>query len=523
MKIKLLLLICLSFCIQIGFSQNVVTYSPLNHTLNLDSGQEGSVDILVTCRGTNSSDPAIVLSADVVCLGPNDGYFSHNYSNGNSLTANKTTVLTLKFKKIVTADTQIVYKFSTNNNCSQDESQMIKVTVNYKKGASIPNPPSTNPFILQTNNQPTNIYEGEREIITLWGWWVSESDSYVWQKKVGSGDWETIPGENGFSLNLRNLTTVSTTLYQRLTYNNLGAYLGTSNTITITIWPKLSNNIINLVGSEVQGSIPNGGYGGYYYYKWYVYALEGEDPWVFEQSTRNFTIPTSVYNFIAGGNIGQDKAFVVREAMINDQRSYSNAVIVFPAQDISNNNITLSGSKATGFNITGSNPTGGTGTFRYEYYAYNEFDGEVIGEVDMVGTNRDYYQAMIGGLPLKFYRKIYSGNKVSYSNTVTIFPDGSTAKKAKTNQLEITSQDLVVFPNPASESVNFSTNFSTNEEIEIVIYSENLANKKSIFKGKVTSNQVISWNIPLSYSKGLYFYKILSDNKEVKSGKVIFK
>ncbi|MDR7208896.1 T9SS type A sorting domain-containing protein [Flavobacterium piscis] len=48
-----------------------------------------------------------------------------------------------------------------------------------------------------------------------------------------------------------------------------------------------------------------------------------------------------------------------------------------------------------------------------------------------------------------------------------------------------------------------------------------LGNGKSVFKGKVTPNQVVNWDIPASYQKGIYFYKILSGTKEVKTGKII--
>jgi hypothetical protein len=84
------------------------------------------------------------------------------------------------------------------------------------------------------------------------------------------------------------------------------------------------------------------------------------------------------------------------------------------------------------------------------------------------------------------------------------------------------SELMTVYPNPASESVNFLTNFSTNKEIEIVVYSDKLQNEKSVFKGTVIPSQIVNWKIPSSYQKGIYFYKILSGGAEVKTGKLIY-
>ncbi|MNX53604.1 hypothetical protein D3C86_843050 [compost metagenome] len=276
----------------------------------------------------------------------------------------------------------------------------------------------------------------------------------------------------------------------------------------------IQNNSISLSGSEMLGSIPNGGVGEYTY-RWYAYALEGEDPWIIGES-KNCTVPPSVYNFMF--NMGLDNIKVVREVTSGSQTSTSNYVTVYPIpiQDISNNIIIQSGQ-----NIIGSLPSGGFGSFRYEYYLYQEFDGEILG-IYNVGNEQNFTLASnYGGLVTKIYRKVFSGDKVSNSNVITVL-QGSSAKKSIVNNSETPFANLTVFPNPASEFVSFSTNFSTNEEIEIVIYSENLANQKSIFRGTIVPNQVIKWNIPSNYPKGLYFYKMLSGNREIKTGKIIF-
>nr|WP_199002180.1 T9SS type A sorting domain-containing protein [Flavobacterium sp. ASV13] len=527
MKIKLLLLTLLFF-VKFGFAQNYVTYSAKSATITTNSGVEGSIDIIISCYG-NSSNP-VILEQHFLCGDP-DGFLSNLASNGLMLSPGQSTTLKFKFKKTVTADTQKIYKFTTNGSCFQNESEMIKITVNFKGGTTTPptdpttptNPTTPGNINTVTNSNPMYVEDGATMDLIVgsdmgsnvtYQWYRNEADGTGDKKIIGATGKDYRPEINNGKGFANENDKYNSTIYYR---HASDPHLSISNAILqwVVRAPKIENNAISVSGSEVQGSIPTAGTGSYSY-RWYVYVLEGEDPWLFEQNTKDFTVPESVYSFMGSNNV-----YVTREVRSGSRISTSNGVVVTPAQEISNNIISLSGSNAAGFNITGSNPTGGTGTFRYEYYAYNEFDGEVIGDVQKIGTNRDYYQSSIGGLSLKFYRKVYSGNKVSSSNTVTILPGGSFAKMASTNILEITSANLAVYPNPTSESVNFATNFSVNKEIEIVVYSERLQNEKSVYKGIATPNQVINWNIPATYPKGLYFYKILSDSKEVKTGKII--
>jgi hypothetical protein len=87
-------------------------------------------------------------------------------------------------------------------------------------------------------------------------------------------------------------------------------------------------------------------------------------------------------------------------------------------------------------------------------------------------------------------RQVFSGAKISTSNYVqvtrpqqtqnnVISSSGqksirSSARMAATSNVETNLSDLTVYPNPTTEVVNFATNFSTNKEIEIVVYSERL-------------------------------------------------
>ncbi|WP_281323177.1 hypothetical protein [Flavobacterium aestivum] len=95
-------LIFLLFFTEMAFSQNTLSYSPLSNTINLNSGVEGTVDVLVNCYGS-SSNP-IFLNATLSC-GNNDGIQSQSYTNGNILTPGQNTTIRFKFKKTVTTDT----------------------------------------------------------------------------------------------------------------------------------------------------------------------------------------------------------------------------------------------------------------------------------------------------------------------------------------------------------------------------------------------------------------------------------
>ncbi|WP_163407720.1 T9SS type A sorting domain-containing protein [Flavobacterium ajazii] len=340
--------------------------------------------------------------------------------------------------------------------------------------------------------------------------------TYAWQQKIGSGGaWTNIPGATGVTFQPTNLS-VSTISYRRIVTSLFGTLTDTSNEVTVTILPNtpIENNTITLSGSEIQGSTPTGGIGSFTY-SWYAYILEGEGWQWMGYTTKDWSIPDGVYQFME--NLGNSEGFIYREVRSGNQISRSNIVTIYPAQPIQNNTITLSGN-----DIIGSLPTGGTGTFRYEYYSYLELpDGEIEGPSMMPGSEQNYRGPIQSYLTIKYYRRVISGNKSSYSNIITAPIIQSSANK--TSFTENIDSDLTVYPNPTSESINFSTTFSTEKDIEIIVYSESLPDTKSVFKGRVTPNQVVNWNIPSNYSKGVYFYKIISDNAEVKTGKFIFR
>ncbi len=518
-KITLCLLLFLSI---FSFAQTVsVTVTELKvrnldaTTINFGTNvQSVNVSIKASVTTSYNPDPSAVGKLGVYCkknsstattpIIPTNG-FDANFKMLNGRTETRTFKITLNRSDFDNTGGYVYVQYDPPNaNLVYYKSSNIIVT-------KLPDPITNN---IITGDQ--TLYQGD-SASTISGSTPEDGNltyTYTWQQRTISGAWTNIPGAN--SRHYSPGIPLETTSYRRIVAS-AGTGNSTSNEVTIEVIPvyPIQNNTIILSGSDIQGSTPTGGTGSFRY-KWYAYILEGEDPLVIEQTTKDWNIPANIYQFME--DIGASQGFIVREVRSGNRISNSNFVTIFAAQPLSNNVITLSGQ-----NIIGSLPTGGIGSFKYEYNVYNEFpDGEIVDGVSSVGNNQNYTGVVQGNFTTKYYRIVTSGNKISYSNTITIPALSSFAKSASTNP-QTASTDLTAYPNPASESINFSTNFTTDKEIEIVLYSENLGNEKSVFKGKVTPNQVVNWNIPSSYQKGIYFYKIISDNKEVKTGKVIFK
>jgi len=216
----------------------------------------------------------------------------------------------------------------------------------------------------------------------------------------------------------------------------------------------------------------------------------------------------------------------ISRSVVSGIKSISSNVLKVPILPaIGNNTITLNGNT-----IYGSLPTGGTGKYKYVWW-YGDGAGVEGFMLPGDGQNLELpswihseeYEKINASVGLYISRYVKSGVesgsnilKIPLLNGNRLLPNGIS------NQNYFSGEEMIVYPNPTSESVNFATNFSSDKDIEIVLYSEKLGNQKSVFKGKVIPNQVVSWKIPSNYQKGIYFYKIISDNKEAKSGKIIF-
>lgn len=325
-NVKLLLLMSLFFITGIGFSQNYVTYSPQTKTIDLNSGVEGTVDVLVNCYGS-TSDP-VFLNALQSCAN-NDGIFSTSYTNGSILTPGQNTTIRYKFKKTVTADTQIAYKFSTDGSCFQDESKMIKITVNYK---SISTGPIGNNYI--SGNQ--TIYTGQ-PASTITGSTPSGGNGtyiYSWQQKTGNGTWTAVSGANGINYS-PGIPSV-TTSYRRFVSSAGSTVTGTSNEITVTVIPPspVLNNTIYLDGLAVIGSQPTGGLGnGSYQNLWYIIDEDG-DNYQFPDTSSSLMLNTPQFS----GYLNSPHNFtLIRIVTSGNQTSRSNDLQMPHVYSIQNN------------------------------------------------------------------------------------------------------------------------------------------------------------------------------------------
>nr|WP_294925743.1 T9SS type A sorting domain-containing protein [uncultured Flavobacterium sp.] len=353
--------------------------------------------------------------------------------------------------------------------------------------------------------------------------------AYKWQQRIGSaGAWTTISGATGVTFQPTNLS-VSTISYRRIVTSLFGTLTDTSNEITVTILPPaapIQNNTISLNGNTVSGSLPTGGTGEYKYSWWYS---GGEEQFLLPGDGQNLELPSWIHNetyerlnFLLGG------LYIIRVVKSGSKTVWSDGLKIPLLPTVENNTISLNGNT-----ITGSLPTGGTGEYNYSWWysgGEEQFllpgDGQNL-ELPSWIHNETYERLnfLLGGLYIN--RIVKSGSQTVWSDglKIPLLNSNKIASNESTNiQSDLSVEGLItIYPNPTFDIVNFSTAFSTDKDIEITVYSENLKQAKSVFKGRVTPNQTVNWDIPSNYSKGVYFYKILSDNKEVKSGKFIFR
>lgn len=411
---------------------------------------------------------------------------------------------------------------------------MIKITVNYKSGSTTTPTNPTNPTNPTSEwskiGKDQTINEGNSTEVLVGGdakenFKKYESVLYQWKSSTTStsnSDLKPIAGATSkdYYPGIVNKTTYfRRDVTVKVNNNGISGSDGThpSNIITVTVIPapQLSNNIITLNGSIISGSLPTGGIGEYQY-SWMLWGTE--EPYTLPNTGQNLELTESIYNYL----ISYPNLMIMRIVTSGSKSTGSNHVklqpIPLPVAEIQNNVISING-----YQVTGSQPTGGVGDYRYSWFLGSNVEDPIWFEEKTKDLDLTPYPYVINILQRDPYSRLVrnvSSIKYSTSNAINLY--AISALKQQTLNIQAENDLLTVYPNPTSESVNFSTNFSTNKEIEIVVYSEKLGNEKSVYKGIVTPNQVVNWNIPPNYQKGLYFYKILSGNKEVvKTGKII--
>ncbi len=525
-NVKLLLLLFSFLYATNGFSQNAVTYSPMTKTIDLNSGAEGTVDVLVDCTGSSSTP--VFLNAELSC-GDNSGILSTSYTNGSILTPGHNTIIRYKFKKTVTTDTQIVYKFSTNGSCTQNESDMIKITVNYKSGSTTPPTNPTDPnsnwnfigftylpkeiTILEGDSPPLIV--GEDATYTLGKLYQTYTYSYQWSMRINDGAFVPIQGATSRHY-LPGKVSAKTAFKRTVTYVHYGTTTtNDSNLITVNVIPPplLQNNTIYFDGLSVLGTSPTGGLGNNsYQYLWYIIDEDGD----------NYQLPdTSPYLSITtpqfAGYLNSTRNFILKRVVASgNQILASNGITLPHVTPIQNNTISINGNT-----VTGSVPTGGLGEYKYSWAIYYTGDAidfdETTKDLDLTSHLNQINTILQIDSAAKLVRIATSGVS-SISNKLSL---NTVAAKTSSNKENILIS--TAYPNPTTDSVNFTTASGTNQEIEIIIYSEGMENPQLVFKNTVAPNQVVKWDIPSYYPKGIYYYKIISANKEIKSGKIVYK
>lgn len=324
--------------------------------------------------------------------------------------------------------------------------------------------------------------------------------TYTWQKQeLGNSDWITIPGMMQSSYAPAGLS--KTTKFRRVVKSSIRTH--NSNAIEITVNPYITNNTIKFNGTDIIGSIPLGGSGNYTY-EWYMFGAIIE-PTIIEGATNKDYTPSSW--MIQNDDVQQ--LFFARSVKVDGRSSGSNYENLKPP--IQNNFISISGNQ-----ITGSMPTGGNSVYTYEWYGFISNEGEIIEVFQLNETGQNHTIQNVAGIDITYYRVVKSGERTSGSNQVTKAA-GRMAPQALKSQVNI----INAYPNPTTQTVNFETNFEKDTDAEVIIYNES-GKSTLLFKGNLKEGQIIEWNIPSDYSKGLYFYKISSGNQELKIGKILY-
>lgn len=353
------------------------------------------------------------------------------------------------------------------------------------------------------------INEGDTASIltgsTPTGGYGAGTRTYVWQKKTASTSWQNISGATNKDYSPGK--PIINTTYRRIVKS--GDASNTSNEVVINVIqaPPLDNNNIVIQGGLVTGSIPTGGIG-QYTYKWSVYFEEEEmDHMVLSLTTQSIEVPATIYNF--ANSIG---THIYRTVISGTRTSRSNFVLIKPSVEIQNNVIDINGTE-----LIGSLPEGGNGTYSYVWYGYNLAEGEVIDTFQVDGYNQNNVIQIIPQMETKYYRVVRSADKISYSNHVSYnLPSLMT-------QSNILVAPLIsnVYPNPTVGVVNFEIDVTSTTYTKIIVYNQS-GKSSTIFKGNLTEGQVVKWNIPSDYPKGIYFYEISLENQEPKTGKIIY-
>lgn len=367
--------------------------------------------------------------------------------------------------------------------------------------------------------------------------------SYKWQEKINSV-WTDIPNENTYKLMLPLTVATTTPKYYRRVVSSAGTSDNISNEVQIT--PGIYGNVIyktQNIGAVYEGDkimpgqVPQMNVLETYLFEGQHYSTE--NPMSFQWQKKE---EGGAWEDISGA---VNERYTVNNALYvtteyrrknstpNLGDNYSN-ILTFQVSSlpaVTGNTIEFDAGNVQ--NILGSIPTGGDGNYEY-YWVVDIIPDESIGAMPaMVNTQNSTIDALASAYPLNmdeyhFARYVISDGVWHKSNIIKYsYTNGVLLKQALQSKNVMKSQDgpekkILVVENKGEILFNFK-NYNKNN---VQIYLTGLNGMQS---GKIITttidndNFMSSWRIPLSYLPGVYLYKIIFNNGEVKNGKIVLK
>lgn len=444
----------------------------------------------------DEGDAAAILTGTVPSGGSGAGSFKYSWQKkiANGIWEDISGATSLTYDPGILYETTSYRRIVRSGNAADNTSNEITINV-------IPAPLLTDNTIsisngIVTGSQPTG---GTGNYVYKWTVYLENGELDLMELSLTTQS-ITIPN------NIYNFANFSGTRIFRTVIS--GRQSSGSNNVLIQPATNIENNIIQINGIEIVGSTPQGGNGNYEYV-WTLSGLEDQS-YVLQNTEQNFILPIYIYDLMQSF----PNLYITRTVKSANYSSISNSLLIPYLPEISNNTISL-----VGTSLIGSQPSGGyNNEYSYEWYGYNHFDGEIIGEVfQLDGNGQSNTIQIVPGLPTNYFRRVKSGPKVSSSNQVTY-----DLQSLRNESKRVANSDILkVYPNPTVGEVNFEIDVIGSTYTEIKVYNQS-GKSNIVFKGNLNEGQIVKWNIPSDYPKGIYFYEISLENQEPKTGKIIY-
>lgn len=247
------------------------------------------------------------------------------------------------------------------------------------------------------------------------------SYAYTWQSSIDNISWTAAPGINSGQNYAPGSLTV-TTYYRRVVNSSTCSSL-VSNVITIVVDPLVTNNSVltnqsvcySQTPSQLSGSVPAGGNNAYAY--------------TWQESSDNITWSTaSGINYLQNYSPPALTSTMYYRRIVNSSTcssSISNVVTITVQPLLSANTISLSQTICSGqtpSQLTGSTPSGGNGTYAYQW----EQSSDNITWSNASGANNSIYYNPSALTSTTYFRRIASSgscpNDISNTVTITVLP-----------------------------------------------------------------------------------------------------